>query len=140
MENWQHLHGASVHFPIAMLLTSVAFDLGATLFKKESWRTVGFWMLLVGTALSVPAILSGLTGANGWLGYEPAWTESKLLPRHRNLALIGGSLSLALLLWRVFTKDRLRGGAWWAYLFVALAMVGAIGYAGYLGGEVKFGN
>ena len=141
MALWQHLHGASVHFPIALLLVAVAFDLGAIVFKKESWRTVGFWSFLLGALSTLPAILSGLSGVYGWFHIETVYdpTGAHLL-QHRNAGLIGGGLSLALSLWRTAVRDRLKGGAWILWLVLAVAAAGVIGFAGFRGGGVIHGE
>lgn len=145
MALWVHLHGAAVHFPIALLLVAVAFDFGAILLKKDSWRTVGFWAFLLGSLFTIPAALSGLTGANGWFKIEPYYVEEGTptaahLIQHRNLALIAGGLSLALSAWRVASKDRLRGGVWIVWLLLAIAAAGMIGFVGFRGGGITHGE
>ena len=145
MALWQHLHGASVHFPLGLLLVAVAFDLCAILFKKDSWRTVGFWTFLLGALFTIPTALTGLSGANGWFKIEPYYVEegsktANHLIQHRNLALIGGGLSLALSLWRVVAKDRLKGGAWILWLVLAVATAMVIGFVGFRGGGITHGE
>lgn len=143
---WQHLHGASVHFALALALVSAAFDWGSQLFGKKEWRTVGFWSLVVAVVLSIPALVSGLWGQLGWFKAE-AWTADHLL-MHRNVALGGSIALLGLLVWRVLSQDfgssrtgleRRASGAWWAYLTLVLLAAGAMGYTGYLGGYVARG-
>jgi uncharacterized membrane protein len=148
MALWQHLHGASTHFPIVLLLLAVGFDLGALVFKKESWRVVAFWCFLVGALFTLPSVLSGLSGANGWLGVtekekwfvEAGSKGEQFLVRHRNLALITGGASLALALWRVLNKDRMRGGVFYLWLALAMAVAGGIGLVGFLGGAITHGD
>jgi uncharacterized membrane protein len=148
MALWQHLHGASTHFPIVLLLVAIGFDIGAILFKKESWRTVAFWCFLVGALSTLPSVLSGLSGMNGWLGvtekekwYVEAGSKGEaFLLRHRNLALISGGASLLLALWRTLAKDRLRGGVFYAWLILAIAVAGGIGFVGFLGGAITHGD
>ncbi len=134
---WQHIHGASVHFTIALAFVSIVFDLGATLFRRADWKTVGFWALIVATVLSVPALLTGLTGQLGWFHAEP-WTSEKM-PLHRLLAFIGSGILLLLVILRIGLKERLKGPAWVVYLALSLAAAALIGWTGYLGAYVARG-
>ena len=138
---WQHLHGASVHFPIVLLLVGVVFDLGAIVSKKDSWRSLGFWCFLLGALCTIPAALSGLSGVYGWFKIETIYdAQGTHLLQHRNVALIGGGLSLALALWRTAVKDRLKGGAWLVWLVLAITTAGLIGFAGFRGGGITHGE
>lgn len=134
---WQHAHGASIHFPIALIIVALLFDAGALLFKKDHWRTVSFWCLLIAAGLSVPACLSGLWGQLGWGGGEKWDAES--INKHRNLALISSGVMLALALWRTLVKDRLSPRLQWVYLVLELIAVGIVGYTGFVGGYVARG-
>lgn len=143
---WQHLHGASVHFALALALVSAAFDLGSKFLGKKEWRTVGFWCLLVATVLSLPAVVSGFWGQLGWFKAD-IWQADQLL-RHRNFAL-GASLSLLVLfVWRSLTQDfginhhsrERRGNRSYVLYLIAMTLAAAtIGYAGYLGSYVARG-
>lgn len=143
---WQHFHGATVHFSLALSLVSVAFDLGSKLFGKREWRTVGFWTLLIAALLSLPAVLSGLWGQLGWFHAEK-WEADHLLV-HRNVGLIGTGVLIALLAWRCLTADfgvgrshldRRASAPFLIYLVLAAAAAGSIGYTAFLGGYVARG-
>ena len=137
---WKHIHGASAHFPIAMMMVSFAFDYGAILFRRPNWRTVGFWTLIVAAVLSVPTILSGLWGQLGWFGVDK-WEATSVLV-HRNVSLFGGGVVLLLAIWRSLRRDSredLKGGEWITYLVALIFATAAIGYTGYLGAYVKEG-
>ena len=143
---WQHLHGATIHFALALALVSAAFDLGSKLFGKKEWRTVGFWSLVVAVVLSVPAVLSGLWGQLGWFKADK-WEAEHLLS-HRNIALLGSGLLLALLVWRVLSadfgssrsmQDRKGQGHYLIYLFLVVLAAATMGYTGFLGGYVARG-
>ncbi len=134
---WEHVHGASSHFPIAMMFVSFAFDLGAIVFRNRNWRTVGFWTLIVAAIIAVPTILSGLTGLYGWFGFEK-W-DSKTMLLHRNLALFSGGAVILLALWRGLRRDKLGKGEFIAYMIIVTAATAGIGYTGYLGAYVAQG-
>ena len=139
---WQHLHGATTHFPIALAIASLAFDLGAVLFKKDVWRTVGFWLVMGAAVACVPAIASGLyyiyADAKGLANVE-AMGDVTTVTNHRNVSLVAGSLLIFLALWRAAAKDSLNKKALAVYLILAVLMVSGIGYAGYLGGYLGHG-
>ena len=143
---WQHVHGASVHFALALSLVSIAFDLGSKLFGKKEWRTVGFWALVVATLLSLPSLLSGFWGQLGWFKAEP-WTADHLL-QHRNLGIIGTVVLVVLLAWRSGTgdfgiarhsHDRRKDTQYVLYLLLALVGAGIMGYTAYMGAYVARG-
>ena len=140
---WQHVHGASSHFPIAMMVASLFFDFGALVLRRRdavqgaAWRHVAFWTLLIAAAVSVPTILSGLAGQLGWFGIKPWDAERMVL--HRNVALIAGGFVIAMAIWRTARRDRLAGGEFAAYLAILLLASIGIGYTGYLGAYVARG-
>ncbi|MDX1935021.1 MAG: DUF2231 domain-containing protein [Capsulimonadales bacterium] len=134
---WQHIHGATAHFPIVGLILAFCFDMGATIFRRPHWRTIGFWTLLVAAVVSVPAVLSGLTGQNGWFGVSRWMSDS--MERHRNVAIVVSVLAVLLSLWRIVRKDELKGTEWLAYLVLLTVATGIISYTGWLGGYVARG-
>jgi len=139
---WQHFHGATTHFPIALAIASVAFDLGGLVLKKDSLRAAGFWTM-------VAALLSALVGTGTGLYYiylDPkgktnfanGLTEATVL-LHRNYGLAGtGLLALAGLL-RLARRDRLTNVTLVIYLLLALAGTVFIGLTGFKGGYVARG-
>jgi len=144
IELWQHVHGATVHFALALALTSIAFDIGNVLFKKPEWRSAGFWTLIGATALAAPATFSGFWGMLGWF-HTSKWDAIHLLT-HRNIALAGAIGLLIVTLLRVATGDfgprfpeSQRRSAYYLYLAFMLLVAGAIGYAGFLGAYVARG-
>ncbi len=148
MAFWQHLHGASTHFPIVLIMLAVVFDVGAILFKKESWRTVAFWCFLLGALFSIPSILTGLSGINGWLGVkeeekwfiDPGSKGEQFVNRHRLMAFIFGGSSIVLALWRAAVKDKLKGLPFYVWLLLAVVVAGGIGFVGFLGGAITHGD
>lgn len=134
---WQHLHGASSHFPIALMIASFLFDLGSLLFKRPSWRIVGFWTLFTSVVVLPMAILSGFTGYLGWFGFSK-WDAAGLV-LHRNLSLVGAGVLFALAVWRMRRRDALKGAEFAAYLVLAALAMGVISYTGYAGAYVARG-
>lgn len=131
-------HGAITHFPVAMLIAAVAFEIGAPLFRKPEWRVVSFWLLVVGVAGAVPSLISGWITGNQFYGSVP--NPPFIFVRHRLAAFITSGLALLLLLWRVSVKDKLTGTPL-ALSIVLTVIVGAmVGGTGYLGGLMTMGG
>ena len=66
---WAKAHGATTHFPLALALSSVAFDAaGFALARKpvgSDLRAAGYWTMIFGAMGTVPAVLSGLMMTKG---------------------------------------------------------------------------
>ncbi len=140
-DSWPALHGALTHFPVALLLGGVAFDMGALLRRKPEWRIVSFWMLAMAVALAIPSLFTGwITGAKLY------GTQAQLPPIfvwHRALAFLSSGLALVLLLWRTRARDyenstKVRGRG--AMTILALIVAVAVGATGHFGGQMVFGD
>lgn len=59
--NW---HVVLIHYPVALLTLGVLIELFSFLWRRSGFRAAGRWMLLLGTVLAVPAVLSGLYALN----------------------------------------------------------------------------
>ncbi|HEY4989532.1 MAG TPA: DUF2231 domain-containing protein, partial [Opitutaceae bacterium] len=63
-EIWAKMHGATVHFPIALVLCSGALDTTGFLLPGFAMRrglhVAGYWTMLLGAGGTVPAVISGL--------------------------------------------------------------------------------
>ncbi len=143
--SWAERHGALTHFPVALLVTAVAFEIGALVFKKAEWRTVSFWLLVGAVVLAVPSLPTGYLTARE-VGYvtggllSPTARPSPVFQQHWIAALTTSTLAIILLAWRVKSHDRLTGSAFAASVVLALATGAAVVYTGYLGGKMVFGS
>ncbi len=139
---WQHVHGASTHFPIALAISSLVFDAGALLFKKEAWRTVGFWLLMTAAVLAVPAIGSGLwyiyINPSGKQAFANGLSQAAVI-LHRNTSLWGGGALIVLALMRAFRNDEFKKPALIILLALTFVAVSLIGWTGYQGAYVGRG-
>ncbi|MCC7349540.1 MAG: hypothetical protein IT446_03140 [Phycisphaerales bacterium] len=59
--NW---HVILIHYPIALLTLGVLIELFSFFWRRSGFRAAGRWMLLLGTMLAVPAVLSGMYALN----------------------------------------------------------------------------
>lgn len=135
--SWVELHGALTHFPIVLLLTSVACDLGALVAseaRRASLRQAGLVLLAAATASCVPALFSGYMTGRGFshppLGFKTHWIA----------AVATSGIAAMLLGWRTLAHDRLGQVARVSTLALALAGAAAVSFTGYMGGEMVFGG
>lgn len=132
LPSWTHLHGAITHFPIAMLLAGILFDVGGVVLKKRDFRTVGFWMLVVAVLGSAASLLSGWMAGDQWFpGQKPI-----IFFQHRLLAFATTILAAILLLWRIKAKDAMIGTALGATIAFGILIAGVASVTGYLGGTM----
>jgi uncharacterized membrane protein len=91
------LHPIVVHFPIALLVTSVAMDLLAVLLRRWNIADVGTWLLGFGV---IAALLAGLTGN---ISEHTAHTQlaGSLIEQHSHLAFATGAVFAVLFAVRV---------------------------------------
>src|SRR5512140_1149218 len=134
---WQRIHGGSTHFPIVLLLASVAFDLVASRTRDEPLRrglhAAGFGSAVVGLLGGVGAVVAGLMMTHGRMlggGYERI---------HHLFVWPAFVMSLIFVGWRSFQRGRIPERGLAVYVVgmavVSVLMVGA----GYSGGEVLLG-
>lgn len=94
------LHPILVHFPIALLLTSVAIDFLAVIFRRASLVEGATWTLMLGAPSAVVAL------GSGWLSEHDvnAAAAPELLHLHKVCAVaataIFGTLFVARLIWQ----------------------------------------
>lgn len=95
------LHAVIVHFPIALLLISVALDFAAVIFRRASLVEGASWTLLIGAPLAVAALASGWLTEHNVL--TPTAESSTVLHDHKIAAIlmtvVFGALFLLRLTW-----------------------------------------
>ena len=122
-------HPVIIHFPIALFIASVVFDVLATWRKQPLFASVAYYNLL-GAALTLPlAIATGL-GAWQWQ-LEGAALKGNLM-LHLICALSSASLIFILcwMRWRLRAKGISPGKAYVAVTFLALMMITLTGHLG----------
>lgn len=93
------LHPIVVHFPIALLITSVALDYASLIFRRWRLTDVATWLLVLGVPGAAAALLSGKISA----GSVNAAAAGNLLHLHKVFAVAAsvsfGSLLVVRLIW-----------------------------------------
>jgi uncharacterized membrane protein len=127
-------HPVIIHFPIALFIISVAFDLLA-IWKRNPAMAKAAYYNLIGAALMAPvAIATGLTAWQWQL--EGAKLKGNLL-LHLIFALAASGMIWLLSGWRVSRRKLPESTAGLVYILFALVTVLLIAIAGHLGGFVS---
>ena len=118
--DWPRLHAALNDLPAALLVMAALFEVLALATRKESFRQVSFWTLIVGAIGGVAAVLSGLQ-AEEKIAHGDA--VHRVMETHELLAFITLGIFGVLALWRIWREKRM--GTTERALALALALGGA---------------
>jgi uncharacterized membrane protein len=122
-------HPVIVHFPIALFIASVVFELLAIWRKQPLFATVAYYNL-VGAAVSVPFTIA--TGIGAWQWQLEGARLKGNLRLHLVFALTTAAIILALY-WKRFrlrSKGEQPGAAYFALMTFGLLMVTLTGHLG----------
>lgn len=138
--SWSQVHGALTHFPVALLITAVVFDIGSLRSRhkerQDAWRTASFWMLAGAVVMAVPSLLSGyVTSLTVFPGKA---RPPAILDWHWMSALATSALTALVLWWRVRSRDRLAGKSRLACTLLMTTAAGVVSFTGHLGGAMVF--
>ena len=127
-------HPVIIHFPIALFIMSVAFDLLAIWKRNPALAKAAFYNL-IGAALTAPvAIASGLTAWQWQL--EGSKLKGNLL-LHLLFVLTASGMIWVLCGWRLHQRKFPQRTPGIIYILLAFATVLVIAIAGHLGGFVS---
>jgi uncharacterized membrane protein len=123
-------HVVLVHFPIALFLAGVAFDLAARWKRDPALAAAAYYNLLVAAASTLPVAVTGILAWRWQL--EGARLRGNLLS---HLVLGVGSSLMICLIWCLHFRARQRGdrrlpGYRWPIEALAAALVGLTGHLG----------
>jgi uncharacterized membrane protein len=131
------LHPAIVHFPIALSIVALLFELLARHPRGRALGQAAGFLLVLAALGAVAAVLTGNAAHDEAI--VPA-AVAPLLARHEDVGelamwlLLGAATLRIVLAWRGW----LRGVVAWAFVIVLAAATGAVAYNGYLGGKMVF--
>ena len=123
-------HVVFIHFPIALFITAVAFDLAAHWTKRRSLTDATYYNLLVASISTVPVLTTGIL----------AWQfqlEGQRLKGILLLHLVLGSVSSVMipLVWWIHLRSRRKANALPGYrLPIELVAVAIVALTSHLGG------
>ena len=123
-------HVVLIHFPIALFITAVVFDIIAQWTKRRSLAHAAYYNLLVAAISTVPVLATGLLA---WQFQLEGQKLKGVLLLH--LVLAGVSTVMIWLVWWVHFRARRRPVYLPSYrLAVELLAVGLVALTGHLGG------
>ena len=123
-------HVVLIHFPIALYLAGVGFDLAGAWWKRRALTEAAYWNVTVAAWSTLPAIASGLLA---WRFQLEAQTLKGVLLLHLILACL--SSATIGLVWWMHRRARRRGEALPGHrVVVELLGVGLVVLTGHLGG------
>jgi uncharacterized membrane protein len=129
------LHPAIVHFPIALLSIAAFFAALSLFVKKEFFREVAFWNLLLGVIGAIAAVLTGLIEEQNLAHNEDI---HRILIKHKFTGFGILILSFALLTWIWVRKNQFGKKEYMLWVAFLLLSTGMIFYQGFLGGKMVF--
>lgn len=140
MESWPYLHGQIVHFPIALLLAYVFFEILGIVSKKEFFSKTAHWLLLLGTAALVFAVLTGNQAEHLARKLHKEIAVINAIEDHENFANITLWYFAALLVIRTMLVIKKKFTGYLKYSFIVLSLVGAflIFETGLHGGKLVY--
>ena len=132
---WPKMHGASVHFPVALAMAAALFDGLGFVWPKSSPRkaqlhSAGYFTIILGALGTFPAVLSGLFMTRGEVMGHGALLFHHLFVWPAFACLVG------LGVWRALVSDRSSPRSFAIYLVVLFLTAGLMAGAGYWGGEL----
>lgn len=123
-------HVVLIHFPIALFITAVAFDVFAQWTKRDGLANAAYYNLLVAAIFTVPVVATGLLA---WRLQLEGQKLKGILLLHLTLGCI--STALIWLVWWVHFRARRRMAALPQYrLAIEFLAVAIVGLTGHLGG------
>ena len=134
LENFfNHVHGATTHFPIALLFVSAGLDVFAR--RWPGLRSAAWLLLALGAAGTV---LGTLTGLLAHFAYEDVGRLQGPIERHQNLGFATTAVFAGLAAWRWWSIRR-GGDVGGTRLYLVLMFVGllVLGLTGFLGGNLN---
>ncbi len=135
---WQtaaEVHAMLNDLPATLLVLSVLFDLAGSAAKRETLKTVGFWMLVAGAVGAVLALLSGLAAERS---IEHGDAVHLVMERHKTLAITATILFGGLAAWRIWRRGQLGPKERPTYLTVAAVGALLVFWVGHVGGTIVY--
>ena len=123
-------HVVLVHFPIAMFLTAVGFDLAAEWRKKTALATVARYNLLIAAVATLPVMATGLLA---WQWQLQGHKLKGILLQHVVLGVVSSAL-IWVVWWIHFQSGRKAGSLPVYRLPVELVAALAVAVTAHLGG------
>lgn len=133
------VHPLIVHFPIALLFTSVFFDLLGLVLglapERKNIHDTGFWLLILGW---IGGLVAAIFGAWTEEAVEKAGVPEAAVDRHELFAVVALIVFALLIVVRWRARNRWSKNDRILYLSAAMAGLFLLGTAGFFGGELVY--
>jgi uncharacterized membrane protein len=98
------LHAALNDFPAAVLIVAVGFELAYLLTRKDGFRQVAFYTLVVGAVMTAAAVISGLRAEDA---IEHGDAIHDIMETHERFGYITLGVFAALAIWRLLREKKM---------------------------------
>lgn len=131
-----HFHAMIIHFPVALLLAGFFSEVLGLITKKDFFKNVAIFLLLLGALGAIAAYVSGNMAGEG-IEEGPL---KEPLERHELAASITLWLAIIASLFRVITFYFKYNRSWvnWAFIILFAALAGSVATTGYYGGQLVY--
>jgi uncharacterized membrane protein len=129
------LHPAIVHFPIALLIIATLFAVLSLFARKELFKEIAFWNLLLGVTGAAGAVVTGLIEEQNLVHNAKIHT---ILITHKFTGLGILIFSFVLLTWSWVRKNKFLKGEYVMWVLLLVLESAAVFYQGFLGGKMVF--
>jgi uncharacterized membrane protein len=133
--DWPRLHAALNDLPTALLVTAALFELLALATRREAFRQVSFWTLIIGALGGVAAVLSGRQAEEN---IDHGDAVHRVMETHELLAYITLGVFGVLAAWRLLRERRMGAGERALALAATLAGAGVLIATAVYGGRLVF--
>ena len=129
------VHPMLVHFPIALLFTSVLFDAAGAWFKRDNFRNGALWLLILGLLGGVAAAIAG-----DWAeeAAEKAGIPESMIETHETFAFVTLGIFGVLLLGRLMLRNQFTRKTLIPYFLIAAIGLGTLSATGHYGGDLVY--
>ncbi len=133
------LHPKIIHFPVALLISVILFALLAILIKnkRELFKEIIFWNVLIGALGSIAAVISGLI-EEGTLVHNNAIHE--IMETHKLLGYIIAGIYVLTSIWLLLRKHKMQIKELVLLTLILTVSAILVGYSAHLGGKMVYEN
>jgi uncharacterized membrane protein len=133
--DWPRLHAALNDLPTALIVMGALIALIDQFLRRDSLRAAGYWMIVLGWAGTIAAVIAGLR-AEGLVAHGGDAHEA--FSRHKTMGLITFAAITAVALWRVAREKKMRAGEQSIVMGLTLAAAGLVVSTSQIGGDLVY--
>src|SRR5512134_2917919 len=133
--NAPRLHAALNDFPAAVLIVAVGFELAYLLTRKDGFRQVAFYTLVVGAVMTAAAVISGLRAEDA---IEHGDAIHDIMETHERFGYITLGVFATLAIWRLLREKKMALAERWAAAAAGIVGLGFVSATSREGGELVF--